>query len=58
MNVARNIIVPDLILSTLLLLKTDIGLKLVFRKIGTISLKFRHIKNGGCLTFFVAARQV
>ena len=51
MNVDRNIKVPDLILSTLLLSKTDIGLKLFFfRKIGTI-LQCFDFKNGGCLTF-------
>ena len=32
MNVVRNIKVPDLILSTLLLSKTDIGLKRIFAK--------------------------
>ena len=56
MNVDRNIKVPDLILSTLLISKTDIGLKRFFRKLGTI-LKLCDFKNGGCLTFLVAARQ-
>ena len=36
MIVDRNINVPVLILSTLLLSKTDIGLKRFFRKIGTL----------------------
>ena len=35
-NVDRNIQVPALILSTLLLSKTDIGFKRFFRKIGTL----------------------
>ena len=56
MNADRNIKVPDLILSTFLLSKTDIGLKRFFRKIGTI-FELCDIKNGGCLTFIVAARQ-
>ena len=56
MDVDRNIKVPDLILSTLLLSKTGIGLKRFFHKKGTI---FEHcdFKNGGCLTFLIAARQ-
>ena len=56
MDVDRNIKVPDLILSTLLLSKTVIGLKRFFRKIGTCFELF-DFKNGGCLTFLVAARQ-
>ena len=56
MNVDRNIKVPDLILSTVLLSKTDIGLKRFFRKIGTI-FELCDFKNGGRLTFLVAARQ-
>ena len=35
-NVDRNIQVPTLIVSTLLLSKTDIDLKRFFRKIGTL----------------------
>ena len=51
MNVDRNIKVPDLILSTLLLSKTYIGLKHCFRKICTI---FEFISNFiiALLTFF------
>ena len=56
MNVDRNIKVPDLSLSTLLLSKTDIGLKRFFRKIVTI-FDLCDFNNGGCLTFFVAAHQ-
>ena len=56
MNVDRNIKVPDLSLSTLLLSKTDIGLKRFFRKIVTI-FDLCDFNNGGCLTFVVAARQ-
>ena len=56
MNVDRNVKVPDLILSTLLLSKTYIGLKRFFRKKGT-NFELCDIKNGGCLTFLVAARQ-
>ena len=56
MDVDRNIKVPDLFLSTLLLSKTDVGLKRFFPKIGTI-FELCDFKNGGCLTFLVAARQ-
>ena len=56
MDVDRKIKVPDLILSTHLLSKIDIGLKRFFRKIGTI-FELCDIKNGGWLTFLVAARQ-
>ena len=56
MDVDRNIKVPDLILSTVLLSKTDIGLKCFFRKIGAM-FELCDFKNGGCLTFLVAARQ-
>ena len=56
MDVDRNITVPGLILSTLLLSKTDIGLKRFFRKIGTI-FELCDFKNGGCLTFLVIDRQ-
>ena len=56
MDADRNIKIPDLILSTLLLSKTDIGLKRFFRKIVTI-FELCDFKNGGCLTFLVAARQ-
>ena len=57
MSVIRNIKVPDLILSILLLSKTDIGLKrFFFRKTGTI-FYLCDFKNGGYLTFLVAARQ-
>ena len=51
MNVDRNIKVPDLILSTLLLSKTDIGLKLFFRKIGTLFFIFVTLKLGDALLF-------
>ena len=57
MDVDRNIKVPDLIMSTLLLSKADIGLKRFFRKIGFFFFKFYDFKNGGCLTFLDAARQ-
>ena len=56
MDVDRNIKVPILILSSLLLSKTDIGLKRFFRKIGTI-FELCGFKNGGCLTFLGAAHQ-
>ena len=59
MEIDRNIIVPDLILSTLLLSKTVIGLKrffFFFCKIGTI-FELCDFKNGDCLTFLVAAHQ-
>ena len=55
MNVDRNIKVPALFLSNLLLSKTDTGQKL-FRKIGTI-FGLCDFKNGGCLTFLVTVRQ-
>ena len=45
MNVARNIQEPTLILSTVLLSKTDMGLKRFFRKIGTI-FELCDFKNG------------
>ena len=50
MNVDRNIKVPDLSLSTLLLSKTDIGLKRIFRKIFTI-LTFVTLIMGVALHF-------
>ena len=50
MNVDRNIKVPDLILSTHLLSKTDIGLKRFICKIGTI-FELCDFKNGGRLYF-------
>ena len=57
MNVDRNIKLHDLILSTLLLSKTDIGLKRgFFAKKGTI-LELCDFKNGGCLRILIAARQ-
>ena len=56
MDVDRNIKVPDLILSTLLLSKTDIGLKSFFAKKAQF-FELCDFKNGGCLTFLVAARQ-
>ena len=56
MNVDKNIKVPDMILSTLLLLKTDIDLKLFFCKLGTI-FELCDFKNEGRLTFLVAAHQ-
>ena len=56
MNVDRNFKVPDLSLSTLLLSKTDIGLKRFFAKI-VATFDLCDSKNGGCLTFLVAARK-
>ena len=56
MNVDRNIKVPDLISSALLLSKTDIDLKRFFRKIGTI-FEVCDFKKWGCLSFLVVARQ-
>ena len=56
MNVDRIIKVPDLILSTVLLSKTDIGLQRFFHKKGTI-FELCDFENWGCLTFLVAARQ-
>ena len=51
MDVDRNIKVPDLISSTLLLSKTDIGLKRFFRKIGTVFFNFLTLKKGVALHF-------
>ena len=56
MNFDRNIKVPDLILSTLLLLKADIGLKRFFPKKASF-FKFVTLKMGGCLIFLVAICQ-
>ena len=50
MNVDRNIKVPDLILSTILLSKPNIDLKRFFRKIGTI-FELVTLKMGGALHF-------
>ena len=50
MNVDRNIKVPDLILSTLFLSKTDIGLKRSFRKLAHFS-NFLTLKMGVALHF-------
>ena len=50
MNVDRNIKVPDLILSTLLLSKTDIGLKRFFAKKAQF-LNFVTLKMGVALNF-------
>ena len=48
MNVDRNIKILDLILSTILLSETDIGLKrFFFRILGTI-FELCDFKNGGC----------
>ena len=51
MNVDRNIKVPDLILSYLLLSKSDIGLERFFRKLGTICFNFVTSKIGVALHF-------
>ena len=59
MNFYRNIKLPDLIESALLLPKTDIGKKKqknFFSKIGKI-LYFCDFKNGGCIGIRVAAWQ-
>ena len=50
MNVDRNIKVPDLILSTVLLSKTDIGLKLFFANKAQF-LNFVTLKMGVALHF-------
>ena len=50
MNVGRNIKVPDLILSTLLLSKTDIGLKRFFATLAHF-LNFVTLKMGVALHF-------
>ena len=50
MNVDRNIKVPDLILSTLLLSKNDIGLKRFFAKYAQF-LNFVTLKIGVALRF-------
>ena len=50
MNVDRNIKVPDLLLSTILLSKTNIGLKRLFRKIDQF-LNFLTLKMGVALHF-------
>ena len=50
MNVDRNIKVPDLILSTLLLSKTDIGLKRFFAKYAHF-LNFVTLKMGVAFHF-------
>ena len=50
MDVDRSIKVPDLILSTLLLSKTDIGLKRFFAK-GAQFLNFVTLKMGVALHF-------
>ena len=55
MNVDRNIKLPDMILSTLLLSKRDIGW-IFFLKMGKV-LEHCDFKNGGCLRILVAARQ-
>ena len=55
-KVDRNIKLPDLILSTISLSKTDVGLKVFFRKIGTI-LELCDCKIGGCLGILVTVRQ-
>ena len=51
MNVDRNIKVPDLILSTLLLSKTNIDLKRFFSENGHIFFKFVTLKMGVALHF-------
>ena len=50
MIVDRNIKVPDMILSTLLLSKTDIGLKLFIRKMAQFS-NFVTLQMGVALRF-------
>ena len=56
MNVDRNIKLPDLISLTLLLSKTDVGLRRFFHKLGTL-FELCDLKNGGSLRSLDATRQ-
>ena len=56
MNGDRNMNLPDLTLSTILLPKTDIGINFFFRKNDKI-FELRDFRNGVCLRILVAAPQ-